>query len=74
MKNELGYGESIAFCDACNKPLKRAPARWDGELTFVGYLPCPIHPHGKVRYEELGIIRNTMPQLFEHICKRLSDD
>lgn len=27
-------------CPICNKPLQPAPARSDGEPTFVGYLPC----------------------------------
>ena len=74
MKNELGYGDTVAMCDDCNKPLQKAPARWDGEPTFVDYLPCPLHPHSKVRYEQLGILRNTMPQLFEHICTLLKED
>ena len=82
MKNELGYGDTVAMCDDCNKPLQKAPARWDGEPTFVSYLlacasygcGCPLHPHSKVRYEQLGILRNTMPQLFEHICTLLKED
>ena len=27
-------------CPVCGRKLKLAPARYDGEPTFVGYLPC----------------------------------
>lgn len=27
------------FCK-CGRELTPAPARWDGELTYVGYYPC----------------------------------
>ena len=29
-----------AYCSTCGMELKPAPAKHDGELTFVGYLPC----------------------------------
>ena len=28
------------YCEYCGSELKPAPARFDGEPTFVGYLPC----------------------------------
>lgn len=31
-------------CAACGAPLEPAPARRDGEFTYVGYYPCPAHP------------------------------
>lgn len=71
--NKLGYGETIAMCDVCNKPLEKAPATWDGEPTFVGYLSCPNHPKAKVRYEKLGIIHNGMTHLIEDILQKLND-
>lgn len=27
-------------CKKCGKELKPAPAKWDGEPTSVGFLPC----------------------------------
>jgi len=28
------------YCKQCGEEMFPAPARWDGEPTFVGYLPC----------------------------------
>ena len=27
-------------CPHCGTELKPAPAKWDGESTYVGHLPC----------------------------------
>ena len=29
------------FCKKCNKELTPARAFWDGEPTYVGFIPCP---------------------------------
>jgi len=28
-------------CKKCGRILRPAPAKFDGESTYVGYLPCP---------------------------------
>ena len=61
-----------AYCFECGKELEPAPAHFDGEPTHVGYLPCLDHPHGMVRFEKLGIIRNGMSRLVEDIIERVS--
>lgn len=40
----------IAACSVCKRLLEPAPARWDGEPTYVGFLPCPEHPRAKAIY------------------------
>lgn len=52
---QLGYGDTIALCKVCRKPLDKAPAKIDGEPTYIGYLTCPSHPHSEVVYENKTI-------------------
>uniref|UniRef100_A0A6M3KV73 Uncharacterized protein n=1 Tax=viral metagenome TaxID=1070528 RepID=A0A6M3KV73_9ZZZZ len=61
-----------AYCGICDNELKPAPANFDGEPTFVGYLPCPNHPHAPVRFEKLGLIHNGMSHLIEDIVERIN--
>ncbi len=48
-----GYGTSQAICANCRQDLEKAPARWDGDDTFVGYLPCPRHLCAAVAFRVL---------------------
>ncbi len=45
-----------AYCSICNKPLDLAPAKIDGEPTYIGYLPCKKHYYGDVIYIKRDIL------------------
>lgn len=61
-----------AVCQECGQPLIPAPARVDGELTYIGYFPCRDHPQAGVRYPNgLGVQKNTMPEWFSGLCDTL---
>ncbi len=49
---EIAEGKYYAVhgrnCSVCGKPLQSAPAKFDGDPTYVGYLPCPDHPHANL--------------------------
>lgn len=52
--------------------IDRACSEWDNTEYFTAELT-----EGEnviVPKEKLGIIHNDMPQFFEHVCKRLSDE
>ena len=61
-------------CGKCGAELKPCPARWDGELTFVGWYHCSKHPNAAVRFDKLGVINNTMPQFIENLCAELQKE
>lgn len=53
----MGYSDQKAFCGVCNRELNPAPARYEGENTYVGYVPCPDHPRGQI-----GVFPNVTPE------------
>lgn len=43
-----------ANCEHCGVELKPAPARWDGEATFVGFIPCACQR--PIMTKEIGVV------------------
>ena len=41
------------------------------DLKKIAY--ARAYHEGQAEFKRLGIIKNTMPQLFEHICDRLTE-
>lgn len=50
-KKHDGYGDTYAVCSVCGNDLLKAPAKFDDEPTFCGYLPCPKHPKAPAKYQ-----------------------
>jgi hypothetical protein len=46
-------------CKLCGRELKPAPAKWNGEPTYVGYYPCPCN---ESYMTETGIIKPHTPE------------
>lgn len=59
-----------AYCRWCGKELTPAPARFEGQDTYVGYYPCPDHNtaeyHGPfqatVSRPDLALHRDFLPE------------
>lgn len=46
-------------CKLCGREMQPAPARWDGEPTYVGYMPCACD---KPISTEYGIVYPGSPE------------
>ncbi len=39
----IGNADAKVYCRWCGRELKPAPAKFDGEPAYVGWMPCPDH-------------------------------
>jgi hypothetical protein len=61
-KHPTGYGNTLGYCPTCGRNLEPAPARSDGEATYVGYYPCRCGSRAEPVYLSLAELR-TAPRM-----------